>query len=822
LTRHFHGSQVGPGWIRPTGHFARQECVPSPRWARPSDFSVVCFTRRRFLASCGLHSASKYSVTNVLPSASLSQQIRQSQTASSSEGWRSQGEEVSFTEYSPGANAEYWSTRPVTVIKRIIQVGSTLGGWIAKGRLRRREAIPAQRADSLRSILTDLGPAFIKIGQALSSRPDVLPPDFLREFEKLQDRLPPFPTEQALAVIASEMNRPVSDIFSSITESPVAAASLGQVYRATLRDSGDVVAVKVQRPGVKTAIALDVLVLRQLAVVIRQWRKLNTDLPALLDEWSTSLFRELDYRSEAENGRRFAELYSQLEGVYVPKMYVELCTSKVLVMEWVEGQRLRTAYSAVTVPDSSSLGNVSIGSVDDLRLVEVGVRCSLEQLLEYGFYHADPHPGNLLRTKDGKLAYLDFGMMGFVDENIRRGLIRATLHLVNREYANLADDFVTLGMLPKDSDKASIVPALTSVFAQALAGGVNNLSFGDLSANLGRTMYQFKFQIPPYYTLLVRSLSVLEGIALASDRNYKVLGAAYPWVARRLLTDTSPELRETLRSLLYKSDGKFNFKRLESLLTQASRVPSSMRGVYASSSMQRSKKDDAISILLAPEGDFIRAIVVEEVAKAIDSGARITADSLLNRSLSLLSFRYDAVFQNEWQDSGEHVFASADDVEQVEGVRRLLLAVQKITAAGQERAKNNDSKEEFAPTSKWGNTRPAFGSSIQGSDDDYAGNGGNGNGRDDERQKDSSAFCWERSISDFESAVSLLAWAATEVNALAVEERKEALRLPLEIAEAVTSRVVARAVRWFIVGDVLNDPPKGSQEQKRAGETAGV
>lgn len=807
LTRHFHGSQVGPGWIGPNGHFARQECVPSPRWAKPSDFPVICFTGRRSLGSHGLNSASKYSVTNVLPSASLSQQIRQSQTASSSEGWRSQGEEVSFTEYSPAANAEYWSTRPVTVIKRIIQVGSTLGGWVAKGRFHRGEAIPAQRADTLRSILTDLGPAFIKIGQALSSRPDVLPPDFLREFEKLQDRLPPFSTEQALAVIASEMNRPVSDIFSSITESPVAAASLGQVYRATLRDSGDVVAVKVQRPGVKTAIALDVLVLRQLAVVIRQWRKLNTDLPALLDEWATSLFRELDYRSEAENGRRFAELYSHLEGVYVPKMYVELCTPKVLVMEWVEGQRLRTAYSAVTVLDSSSFGNVSVGSVDDLRLVEVGVRCSLEQLLEYGFYHADPHPGNLLRTKDGKLAYLDFGMMGYVDENIRRGLIRATLHLVNREYANLADDFVTLGMLPKDSDKASIVPALTSVFAQALAGGVNNLSFGDLSANLGRTMYQFKFQIPPYYTLLVRSLSVLEGIALASDRNYKVLGAAYPWVARRLLTDTSPELRETLRSLLYKSDGKFNFKRLESLLTQASRVPSS-RG---SPSMQRSDKD-AISILLAPEGDFIRAIVVEEVAKAIDSGARITADSLLSRSLSLLSFRYDAVFQSERKDTGDHVFASADDVEQVEGVRRLLLAVQKITAAGQERAKSDDSKGEFARTSK-------FSSSIQGSDDDYAGNGGNGNGRDDESQKDGSAFCWERSISDFESAVSLLAWAATEVNALADDERKEALRLPLEIAEAVTSRAVARAVRWLIVGDVLNDPPQGSQEQKRAGET---
>ena len=788
LTHRLHGGSLRPG---PPHSFARQGGVSGLGWARTPNFCSFFLTQRRFTGSHAFNFASKYPATNVVSFPST-QQSRFSQTRASSSKRRTiEKEEVSFTEYSPSANADYWSRRPVTVIKRIIQVGSALGGWIASGKLPRGEAIPAQRADTLRSILTDLGPAFIKIGQALSSRPDVLPPDFLREFEKLQDRLPPFPTDQALEVISSEMSRPISDIFSSITDTPVAAASLGQVYKATLRDSGDVVAVKVQRPGVKTAIALDVLVLRQLAIVVRKWRKLNTNLPALLDEWATSLFRELDYRSEAEDGRRFAELYSHLEGVYVPKMYVELCTPKVLIMEWVDGQRLRTAYSAVSVLDSSSMGNAS---VDDLRLVEVGVRCSLEQLLEYGFYHADPHPGNLLRTKDGKLAYLDFGMMGYVDENIRRGLIRATLHLVNREYANLADDFVTLGMLPKDSDKATIVPALTSVFAQALAGGVNNLSFGELSANLGRTMYQFKFQIPPYYTLLVRSLSVLEGIALASDRNYKVLGAAYPWVARRLLTDTSPELRETLRSLLYKSDGKFNFKRMESLLTQASRVPSS-RGLHGSSARQKANKD-ALSILLAPEGEFIRAIVVEEVAKAIDSGARITAESLLNRVFALIILRYDAAFQEERKESREPMFANEDDIEQVEGVRRLLLAVQKITAAGQRREKGGNG----VYGSSGENSQPGF----NGVQDDIA-----------ESEGDGSAFCWERSISDFEAAVSLLTWAVAEVNALANEERKEALRLPIEIAEAVTSRAIARAVRWLVVGDEFNDPPQSSQEQKQ-------
>lgn len=163
--------------------------------------------------------------------------------------------------------------------------------------------------------------------------------------------------------------------------------------------------------------------------------------------------------------------------------------------------------------------------------------------------------------------------------------MRATLHLVNAEYSYLADDIVALGFLPPGSDRAQIVPALTGVFQSALANGASNISFGDLSSNLGRTMYKFKFRVPPYYTLLVRSLTVLEGIALASDANYKVLSAAYPWVARRLLTDNSTDLHATLRTLLYKDGDRFQFERLEALLEQATKVGDLERRAQASSTM---------------------------------------------------------------------------------------------------------------------------------------------------------------------------------------------------------------------------------------------
>jgi aarF domain-containing kinase len=307
--------------------------------------------------------------------------------------------------------------------------------------------------------------------------------------------------------------------------------------------------------------------LRFLAGVARKARKLNTDLQAVLDEWASSLFREMDYREEARNGLKFRELYGNLRDVLVPEMYLEQTRRRVLIMEWVEGERL--------------------SEVRDQYLVEVGVYCSLSQLLEYGFYHADPHPGNLLRTVDGKLAYLDFGMMGEFRQELRDGFIEACLHLVNRDFDGLAKDFITLGLLPATAQKDEVTKALTGVFESAVNKGVQNISFGDLSGNLGQTMYKFKFQIPSYFSLVIRSLAVLEGIAISFNPNYKVLSSSYPWIARKVLTDSSPNLRSTLNTLLYKG-GTFQIDRLESLLTESLRARSEQ-------SLVRNQKEDSDS-----------------------------------------------------------------------------------------------------------------------------------------------------------------------------------------------------------------------------------
>ncbi|XP_021820481.1 uncharacterized aarF domain-containing protein kinase At1g71810, chloroplastic isoform X1 [Prunus avium] len=521
----------------------------------------------------------------------------------------------SIEDYDISKIGAIYRRRPLILLRRLFQTGLTFGKWFAfryiDNLMERSDQMFEVRAAELRQVLLQLGPAYIKIAQAISSRPDLIPPSYLDELSLLQDRISPFSTEVAINTIEQELGLPIEELFSEISPEPVAAASLGQVYQARLRHTGQVVAVKVQRPGVQAAISLDILILRFLAGLLRRARKLNTDLQAVVDEWASSLFREMDYRTEANNGLKFRQLYGGIPDVLVPEMYLDYTTRRVLVMEWVEGQKL--------------------SEVNDLYMVEVGTYCSFNQILEYGFYHADPHPGNLLRTYDGKLAYLDFGMMGEFKQELRNGFIEACIHLVNRDFGALAKDFVTLGLIPPTADKEAVTKALTGVFQNAVAKGVRNISFGDLLGDLGTTMYKFKFRIPSYFSLVIRSLAVLEGVAISTNPDYKVLGSTYPWIARKVLTDSSPELKSSLQALLYEmmsyQEGIFKIDRLESLLSEALRAKTE-KALLRKQEDERLVIKQILSFMLAEKGAFVRDILLQEFAKGLDALGLATLDSI--------------------------------------------------------------------------------------------------------------------------------------------------------------------------------------------------
>lgn len=518
--------------------------------------------------------------------------------------------DVEALRYNPVAIAKHYSQRPLQVLRRILAVmwpilAFGLGLWWDQRRGRIDEN-QQRRAIQLRELLTELGPAYIKIGQALSTRPDLVPPLYLEELTQLQDQLPPFPNEIAYQFIEEELGAHPDQIYAELSPMPIAAASLGQVYKGKLK-TGEIVAVKVQRPDLRERITIDLYVLRRLAAwANKNVKRVRSDLVAILDEFGGRLFEELDYIQEGENAERFAQLYGHLKDIYVPKIYWQYTQRRVLTMEWITGTKLNQAEA------------IREKGLDARYLVEVGVQCSLRQLLEHGFFHADPHPGNLLATPDGKLAYLDFGMMSEIKPYQRYGLIQAIVHMVNRDFEGLAHDYVKLDFLTPDTDLIPIIPALGRVFNDTLGASVADLNIKSITDDLSALMYEYPFRVPAYYALIIRSLVTLEGIAIQIDPTFKVLSAAYPYVSKRLLTDPAPELRDSLRDLLFK-DGRFRWNRLENLLRNARNTQE-----YDLNKVL----DQTLEFLFSERGAFIRNNLVDEIVKGVNALGQNTLNNV--------------------------------------------------------------------------------------------------------------------------------------------------------------------------------------------------
>ncbi|KAL5563743.1 hypothetical protein UlMin_033490 [Ulmus minor] len=504
--------------------------------------------------------------------------------------------------YSPQLLALKYGSSPTKLLRRALQVLVALGSFGAtlffdqtNGVLDRNKPI---RAAQLRNIFTRLGPTFVKLGQGLSTRPDLCPPEYLEELTQLQDALPTFPDDEAFACIEKELGLSLESIFSSISPSPIAAASLGQVYKARLKYSDQLVAVKVQRPGIEEAIGLDFYLIRGLGILINKYVDIITsDVVALIDEFANRVYQELNYVQEAQNARRFKKLYADKAEILVPDIFWDYTSNKVLTMEWVEGVKLNEQEA------------IEKQGLKVLELVNTGIQCSLRQLLEYGYFHADPHPGNLLATPDGKLAFLDFGMMSETPEVARSAIIGHVVHLVNRDYEAMARDYYALDFLSPDVDVTPIVPALRDFFDDALNYTVSELNFKTLVDGLGAVLYQYPFTVPAYYALILRSLTVLEGLALYADPNFKVLAASYPYFAKRLLTDPNPYLRDALIELLFK-DGKFRWNRLENLLEQGRKD----KDFAAKDALQ-----PVLKLLLGKDGEKLRILVIKEAVRVTEA-----------------------------------------------------------------------------------------------------------------------------------------------------------------------------------------------------------
>ncbi|MEW5313691.1 MAG: hypothetical protein WDW38_005236 [Sanguina aurantia] len=381
-----------------------------------------------------------------------------------------------------------------------------------------------------------------------------------------------------IRIMEADLGRPIEEVFASISERPIAAASLGQVYKAVLRDTGEEVAVKLQRPGVEPTIrvitdtgrhpgarleaesrgAVDGEPVRAVATLFDTLaqQRLGCAAQLIVDEFGEKIMEELDYRQEARNIEDFNRNFKNDPTVKIPWVRKDLCGSQVLVMEWIDGIRC-------TDPEAIQKSGINVE-----QFIKCGVVSGLRQLLEIGMFHGDPHPGNIFCMRDGRIAYVDFGNVSELSQRSKEVLIDAVVHAVNEDYENMAGDFIKLGFLAPGTNISPIVPALEKIWTDSKGQSLADFNFRTVTSKFNELVYQYPIRIPERYSLVIRSLLTQEGICMTLKPEFHFLEVAYPYIARRLLTDEDPALRGRLFQVLF-SDGKFQWKRLENLISLA-------------------------------------------------------------------------------------------------------------------------------------------------------------------------------------------------------------------------------------------------------------
>jgi predicted unusual protein kinase regulating ubiquinone biosynthesis (AarF/ABC1/UbiB family) len=398
----------------------------------------------------------------------------------------------------------------------------------------RKEVRLQKQAVWLRESLIELGPTFIKIGQALGTRGDLLPLAYIKELETLQDQVPAFPTSDAFARIESELGQPLTTLYREIDTEPIAAASLGQVYRARLH-SGAEVAVKVQRLNLKEIISFDIAVLYRLVKFTnRVFPKANenADWEGMLREFHTTVFEEMDYVREGRNADRFRYNFRDWRAVRVPRVFWSHTSEKVLTLEFIRGTK---------VVDLEQLKARRISPVKVNRLL---VRTYLKQLLEDGFFHADPHPGNLLVMDSVHLAFFDFGMVGRITPKLQAQMIDAFFHVVGRDVHGLGQDIINLNFLKPGVNPETIRPVVEGLFKHYLNLKLGEVNFKELTYDLAEVMYEYPFRLPANFTYVMRALMTLEGIGIVTDPEFSFFETAKPFAKEFMLRREGKQFRK--------------------------------------------------------------------------------------------------------------------------------------------------------------------------------------------------------------------------------------------------------------------------------------
>jgi ubiquinone biosynthesis protein len=356
--------------------------------------------------------------------------------------------------------------------------------------------------------LEELGPTFIKLGQLLSTRPDFLPPDYITALTRLQDKVDPFPLDKVENIIQEELGVRMSKAFLEFEDKPLAAASLGQVHRAVLRN-GKVVAVKVQRPEIRQVIFNDLEAITDIVSTIDEYTEIGRKfaLEDILNEFKKALVRELDYLQEAQNLIKLGEILTEYDTIVIPQPVMDYSTSKVLVMDYVQGRKL------------TSLNPVVHTEINGEHLAEQLFKAYLDQILVHGFFHADPHPGNVFLTDDHRISLIDLGMVARLDPRLRERLLKMLIHISEGNGRDAAKISLDMSITTEESNTEKFIKEVSDFVGQTLGMTINQLNMGRIVLDLTRLAGQNNIRTTPELTMIGKALLNLDeiGKTLAPD-----------------------------------------------------------------------------------------------------------------------------------------------------------------------------------------------------------------------------------------------------------------------------------------------------------------
>ena len=443
----------------------------------------------------------------------------------------------------------YW--RFVVVVRHFLPLGLSYARDRKRFLLfgRSRQVSPAQRRDRAQRLLDSLltlGPTFIKLGQLLSTRPDIVPPEYIEEFAQLQDRVPPAPWDEASAVLEAELG-PIDEAFDEFEDEAISGASLGQVYRAEV--DGEAVAVKIRRPGIEDLVEADLRAIRWTLPVIMYFvaDSRSFSLETLADEFSKTIREEMDYGREAEMLTEIKGNFADDDAIRIPGVIETHSTSRVLTMEYVPGTKIN---------DIEELDDLSI---DRTELAETLQRSYLQMIIDDGVFHADPHPGNLAVQSDGTLVFYDFGMSGRVDPFVQDRIVDFYAAVAAQDIQAILDALIEMGTLSPEADRQVMGDVMELAIADARGEDIEQYRVQQIIQQVEDTIYEFPLRLPANLALVLRVATVVEGVCVTLDPDFDFISVATDYLsqeghitagARQYVEDRADEVRDAAESMV--------------------------------------------------------------------------------------------------------------------------------------------------------------------------------------------------------------------------------------------------------------------------------